>query len=291
MTHILTEITPLSSSDCFYIVERHKTEFTYPIHHHKEMELNFVEGGAGVKRVVGDSVETIGDYDLVLVGGALLEHSWEQGTCHSPDIREVTIQFLPDIFSGSLLGKNQFHSINAMLGASSHGISFPQSTIVKVYHLINELVEETDRFEQFLRFLRLLNELSQSPHRVLASRTFANAEDSSESRRVQKVEQYIAEHYGDNIRQSELAALVGMSPSSFSRFFKLRTGRTLSEYLLDIKTGAAARLLVDSTKNISEICFECGFNNISNFNRIFKAKRGMTPREFRAMYKKNKVIV
>ncbi len=291
MNHILTEITPLSSRDCFYIVERHKTEFTYPIHHHKEFELNFVEGGSGVKRVVGDKVETIGDYDLVLVGGASLEHSWEQGSCKSPDIREVTIQFLPDIFSGSLLEKNQFHSINSMLSDSSHGISFPQSTIVRVYHIINELVGENDRFEQFLRFLRLLNELSQSPYQVLASSTFANADDNSESRRVQKVEQYISEHYGENIRQSEIAALVGMSPSSFSRFFKLRTGRTLSEYVIDIKTGAAARLLVDSTKNISEICFECGFNNLSNFNRIFKAKRGMTPREFRSMYKKNKVIV
>ena len=82
-----------------------------------------------------------------------------------------------------------------------------------------------------------------------------------------------------------------MSPSSFSRFFKLRTGKSLSDYILDIRLGFAARMLVDSTKNISEICFECGFNNISNFNRIFKAKRGVTPREFRSMFKKNKVIV
>ena len=88
-----------------------------------------------------------------------------------------------------------------------------------------------------------------------------------------------------------MAAMVGMTPTSFSRFFKLRTGKTLSDYILDIRLGFAARQLVDTTTNISEICFECGFNNLSNFNRIFKTRRGVTPKEFRAMYKKNKVIV
>jgi len=85
--------------------------------------------------------------------------------------------------------------------------------------------------------------------------------------------------------------MVGMSPSSFSRFFKQHTNRTLSSYLIDIRLGQAARALVDTSQNISEICYACGFNNLSNFNRIFKAKRGMSPREFRQIYKKTKVIV
>jgi AraC-like DNA-binding protein len=84
---------------------------------------------------------------------------------------------------------------------------------------------------------------------------------------------------------------VGMSSVAFSRFFRQRTGRTLSDYIIDIRLGYAARMLVDSTKNISEICYECGFNNLSNFNRTFKEKRKYTPRDFRAMFKKNKVIV
>ena len=125
----------------------------------------------------------------------------------------------------------------------------------------------------------------------MASSSFAHAARNPESRRVKKVKQYINDHYTDTLHLDDLAGLVGMSPSSFSRFFKLRTGKSLSDYILDIRLGFAARMLVDSTKNISEICFECGFNNISNFNRIFKAKRGVTPREFRSMFKKNKVIV
>ena len=105
------------------------------------------------------------------------------------------------------------------------------------------------------------------------------------------MKQYINDHYTETLRLEELAGMVGMTPTSFSRFFKLRTGKSLSDYVLDIRLGNAARALVDSTRNISEICFECGFNNLSNFNRIFKARRGVTPKEFRAMYKKNKVIV
>jgi AraC-like DNA-binding protein len=88
-----------------------------------------------------------------------------------------------------------------------------------------------------------------------------------------------------------VASVAGMSPVAFSRFFRVRTGRTLSDYIVDIRLGYAARMLVDSTKNVSEICYECGFNNVSNFNRTFKAKRGYTPRDFRAMFKKNKAIV
>ena len=108
---------------------------------------------------------------------------------------------------------------------------------------------------------------------------------------MQKVKQYIDEHYAEPLSLSQMADLVGMSPVSFSRFFHQRTSRTLSEYIVDIRLGYAARMLVDSEKNISEICYECGFNNLSNFNRTFKAKRNYTPREFRAIFRKNNVVV
>ena len=292
MSEVLNEITPLSEKDCFYIVERHKSEFTYPLHQHKEFELNFIEHGEGVRRIVGDSVEPIGEYDLVLIGGENLEHGWEQGACKNKDIREITIQFPPDIFSGPLLAKNQFNAIRKMLLRAEHGLAFSHQTIMKVYHVIDTISLENERFTQFLKFLFLLNQLSQAEDsRVLASGSFAKSDKPAESRRVQKVKDYIDAHSGEEIRQSDLAEMIGMTPSAFSRFFKLRTGRTLSDYIIDIKLGNAARQLVDTTRNISEICYDCGFNNLSNFNRMFKAKRGMTPREFRAMYKKSKVIV
>lgn len=292
MSKVFTEITRLSDKDCFYIVERHKTEFTYPLHRHKEFELNFIERGKGVRRIVGDSVEEVGEYDLVLIGGEDLEHVWEQGECSSKDIREITIQFSGEIFSGHLLAKNQFASIDKMLRKAQHGLVFPMSTIMKVYSTLDTLADESERFVQFLKTLYVLYELSISDGvRVLASGSFSHYVRKGESNRVQKVKQYINNNYARPLRLEDLAALVGMSPVAFSRFFRQRTGRTLSEYIVDIRLGYAARMLVDTAKNISEICYECGFNNLSNFNRTFKAKRHYTPRDFRAMFKKNKVMV
>lgn len=292
MTKVFTEITRLSDKDCFYIVERHKTEFTYPLHQHAEYELNFIEHGKGVRRIVGDSVEEIGDYELVLLGGEELEHVWEQGRCKSKDIREITIQFSEDIFGDGLLSKNQFASIKRMLERAGHGLSFSLNSIMKVYSTLDTIASEPERFVQFLKTLYVLYELSVAEDaRVLASGAFSHSEKHSESGRIQKVKQYVVDHYPEHLKLSDLAELVGMSPVSFSRFFHQRTGRTLSEYIVDIRLGFAARMLVDSQKNISEICYECGFNNLSNFNRIFKARRNCTPREFRAMYKKNKVLV
>lgn len=292
MGKVLTEITRLSEKDCFYIVERHKTEFTYPLHQHKEYELNFIENGKGVRRIVGDSVEEIGDYELVLIGGENLEHVWEQGSCRSTDIREITIQFPGDIFGNGLLSRNQFASIKRMLARAGHGLSFPLASIMKIYSVLDTIASEQERFIQFLKFLYILYELSVSDDsRVLASSSFAHSAKSTESRRVQKVKQYIDDNYSKPLKLAELADLVGMSPVAFSRFFRRRTDRTLSDYIVDIRLGHAARMLVDTTKNVSEICYECGFNNLSNFNRTFKAKRNYTPREFRAMFKKNKVLV
>ena len=139
---IIREITPLSDKDCFYIADRHKTEFTYPIHNHTEFELNFCEKAAGVRRIVGDSAEVITDYDLVLITGKELEHVWEQHECHSKDIREITIQFSSDLFSKTFINKNQFDSIRRMLEKAQKGLCFPMSAILKVYSMLDTLASE-----------------------------------------------------------------------------------------------------------------------------------------------------
>ena len=291
MNHILSEITGLSGRDCFYIVERYKDSFTYPMHSHQECELNFVQNAAGVKRIVGDSVETIGDYDLVLIGPGSLPHVWEQGICKSQNIREITVQFDPRIFPDSLLERNQFDAIAKMLAKSSRGLCFPMEAIMLAYARLDRLSKMEDGFQQMLEMFSLLNELARSDYRVLSSGSFVKDEKGGESRRVEKIKNYISAHYAEDLRLSDLASLVGMSPTAFSRFFKMRTGRTLSAYISDFRVGIAARALVDTNQNISEICFSSGFNNMSNFNRMFKSCRGVTPKEFRKLYKKTKVVV
>lgn len=284
------EITPLSEKDCFYIIERYKSECTFPLHSHAEYELNFVENGRGIQRIVGDSIEEIGDYDLTLITGRELKHAWKQHKCTSKKIREITIQFSSDLFFGSLLSKNQFNSILHMLEKARVGCSFPLSAILKVYSLLDRLASEQG-FYAVLKFLTILYELSLCESRPLSSSSFACISDSADSRRVQKIYAYINRNYNKEIRLAQLAELVGMSPTAFSRFFSQRTGKNLSDYLIEIRLGHAVRMLVNTTQSVSEICFECGFNNISNFNRIFKRKKGCSPKEFRSNYQRVKKII
>lgn len=288
---IITEITPLSEKDCFYLVDRYKCAFTFPVHRHAEYELNFLINSAGARRVVGDSVETIGDFDLVLVGHGV-EHGWEQYMCKSDHIREITIQFTQDIFGESLLAKNQLAPIRKMLEECAGGIVFDTESIAKVANRLYDLGSIESGFSGVLELMGILHQLaSEGSYRRLSSSSFVSVRPSCDSRRVQKVQDYINEHYKDEIRLNDLADLAGMTPTAFSRFFKLRTGRSVSDYVIDVRLGHASQMLVNSTLSVAEICYSCGFNNVSNFNRIFKKKKVHTPKLFREIYQHHKKLV
>ena len=224
--------------------------------------------------------------------GSNLEHTWEQNVCESQKVREITIQFDPNLFGDTLLGKSQMRSIQQLLDNAKNGVAFGISAIMKIYNRLEEITKTQPGFYRVIKLLEILYELSMDEdYRKLASSSFANVGVSTESRRVRKVEEYIDLNYKQEVRLQTLAQLAGMTASAFSRFFKLRTGKTVQEYIIDVRIGHAARQLVDSTKSIAEICVDCGFNNISNFNRIFKKKKGCSPTVFRDSYYKNKVIV
>ena len=275
-SRVIHEITPLMGKDALYIADRRKKEFTYPIHNHEVFELNFVEHAPGVRRIVGDSNEVIDDYDLVLITSPDLEHVWEQNTCTSDDIREITIQFYLDMSDDGFLSRNPFYSVRKMLKEARKGLAFPMSAIMRVYQQLDTLSSVKDGFYAVMQFMTILYELSRCEGaRTLATSSYAKVEVESDSRRVLKVKNYIAKNYMDEIRLNTLADIAGMSPSAFSRFFKLHTGRNLSEYIIEMRLGYASRMLVDTAKSVAEISFQSGFNNLSNFNRIFKKFQGI----------------
>ena len=292
-TRVLREITPLGEQDFMYVADRHKKEFDYPIHCHDIMELNFVENAAGARRVVGDSSEVIGDCDLVLITSSDLEHVWEQHECKSDDIHEVTVQFYIHFEDEHTpFRTNPYKSIYRMMMRAKRGLAFRMSAIMTIYPRLVKLASIDDNFLMAHELMYILHELSKFDDAYeLASSTFAKVEVSSESRRVLQVKDFINTHINDELRLEQLANLVGMTPTAFSRFFKLRTGKTLSEYIVDIRLGQAARLLVDTADSVSEICWNCGFNTLSNFNRLFRKRKGCSPTEFREKYSKTKVIV
>ena len=179
-----------------------------------------------------------------------------------------------------------------MLQLCANGIAFNSNAIMKVFNRLDNLTRTEVGFFRMLELMAILHELAESgEYRVLSSSSFASHRPTGDSRRVTKVQEYINAHYKEEIRLADLAALVGMTPTAFSRFFKLRTGRSISDYLIDIRLGHATRALVDSTTSVAEICYECGFNNISNFNRIFKKKKGNSPKVFRDIYQHHKALI
>jgi AraC-like DNA-binding protein len=282
--NILREITPLTQADCFTIFSRKKKDFDFPLHYHDEIELNLIINARGAKRVIGDHIEEIGDMELVMVGPNL-QHAWFGDSFPEESITEVTIQFHRDFFDEKFLRKNQLSFIRNLLEKSSRGILFSTSTTSELAPRILGLGKKQG-FDSVLELMSILHDLSISRNfKVLSDSTFNNIDKISySSRRIDKVMAYTHQNFQKPISLAEVAKLTSMTESAFSRFFKLRTGMTFVDSLTEIRLGHASRLLIETTQSISEIAYDCGFNNISNFNRIFKKKKGCTPKELRESY-------
>ena len=281
-TQISRELVQMhEESDTFLVFDRTKQSFDYPVHFHPEYELNYIRGAHGATRIVGDNIETIDDYELCLVGPNLY-HAWENGNSdRSTDKREITVQFVRELLSENMLHRDLFKPIGDMLHRSAQGILFSAETARRIEPLLDKLVD-TKGFDSFLDFMRLLHELATSPdQRVLANASFQPSYDMHVDERIERIHKFMNDNYHHKVMLSDAAAILNMSPVSFTRFIKQRTGKSFVDYLNEIRLGYATRMMIDSDKSISEICFACGFNNISNFNRIFKKKQGQTPTDFR----------
>ena len=279
-TTIMREITPLTQNDCFTIFSRVKREFSFPLHYHEEMELNLILNAKGARRIVGDHIDSIDDLELVLVGPNVY-HAWFTHQCMSEEIKEVTIQWHKDLFEDKLLRRNQLSFIRSMMERSQKGRLFSRETTKLLAPRIISL-NQKNGFDGVLELLSILHDLSTSRNmRTLSDGSFTNQHFTYNSRRIEKAFEYMNTNYDKPITLGEVAKLVSMTDVSFSRFIKKRTGNTFVDSLNEIRLGHASRMLIDTTHSIAEISYHCGFNNISNFNRIFKKKKTCTPKEFR----------
>jgi AraC-like DNA-binding protein len=282
-TKILREITPLTQNDCFSLFSRSKKEFDFPLHFHEEFELNFVQNAAGAKRVVGDNIEEIGNSELVLVGSNL-QHGWFTHKCKSKIITEITIQFHRDLFDEKFLHRNQMSFIRSLLERSLRGVLFSEATTLSIMPRLMQL-QQKHGFDSVLELMSILHDLSTSRNlRTLSDMSFNIETPSYNSRRIEKIMNFLNNNFSENISLGDAAKIAGMAEVSLSRFFKLRTGKTFIETLNEVRLGHATRMLIDTTNSINEIAYKCGFNNMSNFNRIFKKKKSSTPKEYRLTY-------
>lgn len=280
--NIHREITQLSHSDSFLVYYRVKGDFDFPLHFHPEYELNFIHKGSGVRRVIGDHIEEINDYELVLVGPNL-PHCWEIHKCTNKEIHEITIHIHKDLLDENLLSRRVFKSIRDMLNRSLHGISFSEKTVKEVMSRLYEL-PKISGIDYFLEFISILHDLSISRNQKLLSTSFSNYNDFENSDKIKKVHEFVQRNFQRKISLDEISNLVNMTAVSFNRFIKKRTGKTFVSYVNSMRISYASRLLLEADLSVGEIAYKCGFNNLANFNRMFKKLKNNTPSEFRAEF-------
>lgn len=268
-------------STCLHISDRLRRGFAYPARCHEECELVLVENASGLRRIVGDSVEMTGEHDLVLVCSSELGYAWVRNVPECSDSREISIKFQKGIV-GSFGDDDKFASIKALMEDARRGVAFPVSAIMNVYHMLDSLYREQESFYSFTKFLAILHELSKCKgYRILSSSESMRANTHGGNKKVQAVQEFIEENYKSEIRLSILAEIAGISDVALSRLFKAKVGKSLSDYIIDVRLGYAEELLCETDIPVSEVSSECGFNNLSNFNRIFKKYRFCSPMELR----------
>ncbi len=277
MNDIQQEITPLTNDDFFIILNHPNADFDYPIHCHPEYEINVVMKTSGT-RVVGDSEEYFGDLDIVMTG-PYVPHVWKSELVTN---HVITIQFSSDLLNYQMISKRLFAPIRQMLLDSMQGLQFYGADAERIKDEIIELTR-MQGFQTATKFLNILNSLAHASRRKLVSNMCEseNLVSLSKSRRISKACKYIEENISRKICLSEVAKLVNMSDSAFSHFFKKKTGISFITYLNNLRVAKACDLLASTSLSASEICYDCGFNNKSNFIRIFTKRKNMTPIEYR----------
>ncbi len=281
---VYREITPVTEEDFFFIQHHYKPDFDYPIHVHPEYELNLVLNCEG-ERIIGDSVEPFGPIDLVLIGPNV-HHSWESSPAsQTENAKVITIQFREDLFGETMLRTKSMHCIRKMLSESKRGIVFSGKTLAVAIEKLEALSKLPSDFQSTILFMELLNFLALSQEqRMLISEGFNQRTISIHSKRIDRVHNFLKDNFTRPISLGEVAELANMSESAFSHFFKRSTNKSFTQFLIDLRLGHAARLLLETQENISQICYACGFNNVSNFNRLFKKHKGTTPQDYRKMF-------
>lgn len=290
---VLRESTPLTDSDCFMIFSRKKRCFDFPLHTHKEMELNLIIHAAGSSRVIGNHVGTIGDIELVLVNGET-PHTWMTHQCTSPEIYEITLQFSPDLLDDKFLNRNQMLGLKKLFEDARGGVLFPRELAEAVTPRMEHLYEHglEGGLTSVLELLSILNTLSLCAERTRLTDAPAHTKrKKSHSARLERVFAYMNQYFTRPLTLSDVAGVAHMTEVAFSRFLKRETGKNFVDTLTDIRMGHVARMFIDTDMTITEIAYQCGFNNMANFSRIFKRKKGMSPQQYRKLFVPKKIFV
>jgi len=272
---ILENIKLNKGNSSFYAYRFQTSVFEFKWHYHPEYELTYILKGKG-HRIVGNTYEYFSDGDLVLLGGNL-PHTWSGKLKADLSSEAIVVQFSKEILA-SFLELDECRAIKKMLEISSRGLSFSAHE-----NLISKLISITENqgVERIMKLISILNDLSEMEYRIIASDTFHHVVSKKSELRINKVCLFIQNNFYTKITLKQVAELVYMTESNFCKFFKKATGKTYSDYLNEIRINEVCRLLTQTENSVSQISFECGFESLSYFNRVFFNKKGITPSAYR----------
>jgi AraC-like DNA-binding protein len=279
--------SPISDNQAFEVKQLIAPHFDPNWHFHSEYQLFLVVKGTGT-RFIGDHVSPFKKGDLVFTGPNL-PHLWQSDHEYFKDDKELmteglVIYFPQNFLSEDFLLKNELYKIKQLFQKAERGIEITGDVLSKATDLIQNILIAED-FDRILMLLNLLNLLANSSdYKLLASNGYSNSLKETETDRMNKVHAYVMNNFREKISLNEVAAIANMNPSSFSRYFKIHANKTFSDFLTEIRIGYSCRLLINQKIGISQVCYDSGFNTLSNFNRQFKAYTHYNPLEYRKKY-------
>ncbi|CAN5827098.1 AraC family transcriptional regulator [soil metagenome] len=257
--------------------QRREPRFPWAWHYHPEFELTWIRAGRG-RRVVGDHADVYASGDLVLLGSNL-PHTWASAEGEVKN-HAVVIQFRPEAIPESLLRLPEFHAVHVLLEGAGRGLRFPGAN----RSLRGSLLALPGKMglQGWIGLLEVLEHLSRDSRAwPLASAGYRHHRSHRLHSRLEQVTTHIEQNFREPLPLAEGARLCGLTPSAFSRFFRQMTGQTFVAFRNECRVREAARLLVETDSTITHIAFECGFQNLANFNRRFREAQGETPGQYR----------
>lgn len=256
-------------------------------HYHPELELLIQKKSTGT-RFIGDNISKFEPGEVVLVGKNL-PHMWLNDDIYFNDKSSLSaeahvIHFREDFAGAGFLKIPEMSSINELLKRSVQGINFLGESKAVIHQMVESLSSASD-FDKIFELVKILKMLSEeTDYELLSSEGFLTDFEKSDKRQLDEVYHYVMQNFQSQIKLEQIAEIVNMTASSFSRYFKRVNRKTFSQYVSEIRIGYACRLLIENEYQISRVCFESGFNNLSNFNRQFKSIMNYSPSEYLKMH-------
>lgn len=278
--HIEPEESKLFTS----VKQETNIQFDYPWHYHPELELTYILTSHGV-RYVGNSIENFYDDDLVLIGSNL-PHCWINSKGEEQNASAVVVYLKEEFVDETWMQSCEFETIRNLLSLSVKGIKFSREVAVKLRDRCLRLTQ-LPPLEKLLLLLEILQELAlTNDYKLLCEHGFSNNLNYTHNERINVVYKYIQEHYQEKITLADIAARVNMTEEYFSRFFSRMMKKSFFEFLNEYKINRACKLLIETDRQISEICYSSGFESIPFFYRQFKKFKNCQPKIYRSNFQR-----